>query len=350
MRQILHSVEDDADAVYEFVMRNGWGDGLPIIPPTRERVAELVSAAGRAEQEVVATLAPEWGEATVEAIASNAVMAGCAAHHMPVVIAAVAAMASEEFNLYGVQSTTNPVAVAGFVNGPIAKEADFNSSWNCLGPGNRSNAVVGRALRLILMNIGGGVPGDMDRATHGQPGKFSFFFAENEEDSPWSPYHKDQGYDMDESTVTVFGPASTMNFAEATGSAEELLRVVAAGMRFPCSNDSYFNGQPWLVFAPEHAEVLSDGGYAKADVQQALWETSQQPFRVFTRAVGDYWVRPTWEPYFGELRPDTMIPITRDPADIRLVVAGGPSIHTVFMPTFGDCRSVTAPVSTQPSA
>lgn len=344
MRQILHSVSDDPYAVYDLVLRNGWGDGLPVIPPTRERVDEFVAAIGRDPAEVVAAVAPEWGEASIEAIASNAVMAGCASHHMPVIIAALTAMTSEEFNLYGVQSTTNPVAVAGFVNGPIARELGFNSSWNCMGPGNRSNAVVGRALRLILLNIGGGTPGDMDRATHGQPGKYSFFFAENEAESPWQPYHRDQGYAPDDSTVTVFGPASTLNFAEPTADADEMLRVFAAGMRFPCSNDCYFNGQPWLVFAPEHAEVLSDGGYTKSDVQRILWEASQQPFSVFTQAVGDYWVRPTWEPHLGTLQSDTMIPITRNPEDIRLVVAGGASIHTVFMPTFGDTRCVTVPV------
>ena len=182
-RAALVEAPDDLDELIEFFHARRWSDGLPIVPPTRERVARMLSGTARKPEEVIAKIAPGFGEATVERIAINAVMAGCRVDYLPLLIAATQAMAEPQFNLQGIQATTNPVAVWLLVNGPIAEQLGVNGGMNCLGQGTVANATLGRALRLILQNIGGALPGDMDRATHGQPGKFSFCCAENEAQS-----------------------------------------------------------------------------------------------------------------------------------------------------------------------
>lgn len=331
--------------VYEKFLEEGWGDGLPIIPPTEDRVARMLAATDREPDEVVAVVPPGQGEATVLKVAINAVMAGCRPEYFPVVLTAVEAMCRPEFNLLGIQGTTNPVTVAGFVSGPVVKALGFNSGWNCLGQGNRANATVGRAIRLVLINIGGGRPGELDRATHGQPGKYSFFFAENENDSPWEPFHVEQGFPPGTSTVTVIGASGTVNMLEPTDNAEELLRVIALTLRSPAGNDYIFNGEPWLIISPEHAHVLSAGGYNKESIRRVLWENSRIPARDFTKKCLQYWVESAWRPVLGEITDDTLIPIAESPERIRIVVAGGPSIHSVFIPTFGDTRAVTLPIT-----
>lgn len=335
-------VSDDPVLVLERIQKEGWGDGLPVIPPTRDRLDAMLAAVDLPSDEVLGIVPPARAEATVDGVAINAILAGCAPEHLPVVIAATRAMCDERFNLYGMQATTNPVAVAGFVNGPVVDELGFNASWNCLGQGNRSNAAVGRAIRFVLMNLGGGRPGDLDRATHGQPGKYAFFFAENEPENPWSPYHADLGFDPGTSTVTMIGVAGTTNFLECTEEPDDMLSVFARGMQVPAGNDYIFCGQPFVVLSPEHAEVLSR--YSKGEVQEALWERSKLPVSAFSKGVAKYWLRPTWEPILGPLDDDSPIPIAQEPSDVRIVVAGGPSIHTQYLPTFGDTRSVTVPV------
>ena len=338
-------VPDSLEAIYEKVMEEGWGDGLPVIPPTEERVEQALAYTDHDPDDVIGIVPPGRGEATVLKIAVNAVMAGCRPEYLPVVITAVRAMCQEPFNLYGIQATTNPVTVAGFVNGPVRAALGFNSGWNCLGQGNRANATVGRALRLILVNIGGARPGDLDRATHGQPGKYSFFFAENEEANPWQPYHVERGFQPDVSTVTVIGASGTLNMLEPTDDAADMLRVFADSGRFPTSNDFLFNGEPWLVLCPEHAEVLKAAGHAKESIRSFLWERMRIPAREFTRKSLQYWVRSSWAAILGEIADETLIPIADTPERIRIVVAGGPSIHSVWVPTFGDTRSVTLPIT-----
>ena len=185
--------------------------------------------------------------ATPRNIAANAVMAGCRVDYMPVLIAAVEALSAKEFNLQGIQATTNPVAVWLLVNGPIAEQLGVNGGMNCLGQGTVANATLGRALRLILQNIGGALPGDMDRATHGQPGKFSFCCAENEAQSPWDALHVERGYKRNQSTVTVIAAAGTHNLNTHADNADELIKVIADTMAFPASNDYWIGGEPWLV-------------------------------------------------------------------------------------------------------
>ena len=337
-------VPEDLSAFNEECERRRWSDGLPLIPPTVERVERMLRGAGRSPGEVVAHVAPGFGVASIERIAVNAVMAGCRPEYLPVLIAAVDAVTDRRFNLQSIQATTNPATPWIIVNGPIAGKLRVNSTLNCLGQGSRANATLGRALRLVLQNIGGAVPGDMDRATHGQPGKYTFCCAENEAQSPWAPLHVERGFTADESTVTVIGAAGTLNMNSHSKDAKDLLRAIADSMIFPTSNDYHFGGEPWIVLSPEHAEVLNRGGLSKADVKKQLWERSKMLASRF--AAKDYErARHTRGAELGGFAPDTEVPIARGPDDVGIVVAGGAGTHSMYVPTFGQTRAVTRPVA-----
>ena len=334
------SVPEDLLAFNEECERRRWTDGLPLIPPTVARVEGMLRGTSRLPTEVVAHVAPGFGVASIERIAINAVMAGCRPEYLPLLIAAVEAVADRRFNLQGIQATTNSATPWIVVNGPIAGRLRVNSKLNCLGQGSWANATLGRALRLVLQNIGGAVPGDMDRATHGQPGKYTFCCAENEAESPWAPLHVERGYAAGESVITVIGAAGTLNMNSHAKDATELLRVIADSMAFPTSNDYHFAGEPWVVISPEHAEVLKRGGLSKRDVRKQLWEQSKMSARRF--AAKDYdRARHTRGGELGEFSPDTEVPISRSPDDVGIIVAGGPGTHSVYVPTFGQTRAVS---------
>ncbi len=333
---------DVAELNRMFVERR-WTDGLPVIPPTQERVARMIEYVKRAPDEVIATIAPAFGAATVETIAINAVLAGCYPEYMPVLIAAVKAMAAPEFNLRHIQTTTNPAAVWLIVNGPIAKKLGINSGVNCLGPGNWANATLGRALRLIEHNIGGGTPGDIDQASLGQPGKYTFCCAENEDENPWEPLHVERGFAPGRSTVTVVGALSPLNTTTHAKDADTLLRVIADTMPYPMCNDYVYGGEPWLVLTPELANILKRGGLAKAEVKERLWERARlkvsrlSPFDIVR-------TQSARRAELGEIGPDTMLPISARPEQIGIIVAGGPGTHSAYVPVCGNSRSVTREV------
>jgi hypothetical protein len=294
-------------------------------------------------------VAPAFGAASVERVAINAVMAGCRPAYLPVLIAAVEAVAAPEFNLQGLQATTNPVAPWIIINGPIAQRLGVNAGMNCLGQGAWANATIGRALRLVLQNIGGARPGEMDRATHGQPGKFSFCCAENEAESPWPPLHVERGFAADESTVTVVGASGTVNMNTHAKDAGDVLRVIADTMAHAPSNDYWIGGEPWLILSPEHAHILNRDGLGKAEVRQRLWALSKMA--AGRMAVKDYErTQRARRDELGEIGPDTALPISPRPDLIGLVVAGGPGTHSVYVPSFGDTRSVTRAIDLLPSA
>ena len=333
-------VPEDLLAFNEECERRRWTDGLPLIPPTVARVERMLRGTSRLPTEVVAHLAPGFGVASIERIAINAVMAGCRPEYLPLLIAAVEAVTDRRFNLQGIQATTNPAAPWIVVNGPIAGRLRVNSKLNCLGQGSWANATLGRALRLVLQNIGGALPGDMDRATHGQPGKYTFCCAENEAQSPWAPLHVERGYAAGESVVTAVAAAGTHNMNSHAKDATDLLRVIADSMTFPTSNDYHFAGEPWLVISPEHAQVLKRGGLSKKDVRKQLWEQSKMSARRF--AAKDYdRARHTRGGELGEFSHDTAVPISRTPDDVGIVVAGGPGTHSVYVPSFGQTRAVS---------
>jgi len=333
----------DFETLNEFYIGRRWADGLLITPPTQERVERMLRHTKRAPDEVVATIQPGMGAAIVEYIAINAVMAGCRPEYLPVLIAAAEAVAQPQFRLQSIQSTTNPAAVWLIVNGPIAKWLEVNSGHNCLGQGTWANATLGRALRLMLMNIGRALPGDMDQATQGQPGKYSFCCAENEAASPWEPLHVERGFSRDTSTVTVVGALGTWSMNMTAKNADEVLAMIADTMQYPASSDYVYGGAPFIVLSPQHANVFHAAGLTKADVKQRLWEASKMRAG---RSRGSEFDRTVTarRAELGEITPETMVPVSEKPEHISIVVAGGAGSHSVFVPVSAHTRSVTKEV------
>ncbi|HEY4301370.1 MAG TPA: UGSC family (seleno)protein, partial [Candidatus Didemnitutus sp.] len=340
---VLVEVPGDLDEFNRFFMDRRWGDGMPVVPPTKDRVARMLKHTRRAPNDIVAFVAPAFGSATVERVAINAVMAGCHPEYLPVLLAATEAISVPEFNLQSIQTTTNPVTPWLIVNGPIVRRLNINFGINCLGQGSWANATLGRALRLILQNIGGCLPGEMDRATQGQPGKFTFCCAENEEANPWEPLHVERGFDSGVSTVTVAGAAGTWNMNTHAKDAADLLRVIADTMIFPAGSDFTFGGAPWLVLAPEHAQVLKREGLSKVDVKRRLW--GQAKLAASRLSAKDFArVQAGRRAELGEITRETLLPISVKPDDINFIVAGGPGTHSIYIPASGHVHAVTRKV------
>ncbi len=337
-----HAVDDDADAVQAYLEDHDWGDGMPVVPPTLERVERMVSASGRAPDDLIAEIDPRRGVASIEKIAINAVMAGCRPEYMPVLIAAVEAVAAPEFNLHGIQTTTNPVGPLLVVNGPVRRQIGLNCERNALGPGRRANATIGRALRLILLNVGGAIPGRLDKATLGMPGKYTFCLGENEEDSPWEPLHVERGHAADESTVTAIGAQGTNNVLALSGGAREALLLTADMMAVMGNNNALFGrGHPTVFFSPGHARQFVEQGYqTKHAVQQALFEFSKIPLSRYPEQE----IFPL-VPLRERALDGDRVCVARRPEDILVVVAGGPEpYHICYCANFGDTEAVTKTV------
>jgi hypothetical protein len=269
---------------------------------------------------------------------------------MPVIVAAVRAVAEPRFNLNAIQTTTHPCTPLVIVNGPIGRRLGIAGGANALGNGHRANAVIGRSLRLVLQNVGGARPGREDRATLGQPGKFSYCLAENEEASPWVALHVERGFRAEESTVTVCGSEAPHNVNDhGSTSAEALVRALAGTAATTGSNNIYLGGEPLVVLGPEHARTIAGSGWSKADLRRALWERARVPFARF--AAENLARFAAIDPArFAGRPPEAEATIARVAADIMVVVAGGPGKHSSFVPTFGDSRSVTVRVEPQAEA
>ncbi|HEY7037272.1 MAG TPA: hypothetical protein VID28_00405 [Methylomirabilota bacterium] len=337
----VHPAPDDLLEFQSFMMERGWGDGLPLIPATAERVAAMLAATRRGPGDVVAVLPPRLGRATVERVATNAVLAGALPEHLSVILAAVEAVGQPAFNLQAIQTTTHPCSPLIVVNGPIAGRLGINGAGNALGQGHRANAVIGRALRLVLQNVGGARPGHEDRATQGHPGKYSYCVAENEAASPWAPLSVDRGFSPEVSTVTVCGSEAPHNINDHGSSTPEgILTTVAGTAAVVGSNNIYLGGEPLVILGPEHAATVAGGGFTKDDFKRALWERAQVPLSRFDASNIERFavIHPAG---FKDRPPETRAPIARQWSDIMIVVAGGAGKHSVFVPTFGATRSVT---------
>ncbi len=266
-RVTLGDAEDEMEAIFE----RGWTDGLPVVPPTPERVARMLTGTTRDPAEVVATIPPDLVECSVEKVAVNAVMAGCRPEYLPVVLAAVEASCTDTFNMHGLLCTTwfsGPLIV---VNGPVAAAIGMNSGVNALGQGNRANATIGRALQLVVRNVGGGRPGEVDRATLGQPGKYTFCFAEREADSPWEPLHVERGFEPGQSTVTLFAAEGVRGIVDQMArDPESLARSFAACLATVAHPKLPVVWDAMLVVSPEHARVFREAGWSKARLQEEL--------------------------------------------------------------------------------
>jgi len=269
----LASAEDEIEAMYD----RGWSDGFPLVPPTEARVMAMLDGTTRAADEVVGLAPPTLVDCTIEKIAINAVMAGCRPEYLPVVIAAVEAALSEEFNMHGVLATTMSVGPIVVVNGPIAQRIGMNSGMNCLGQGNRANSTIGRALQLVVRNVGGGRPGEIDRSTQGNPGKYGLCFAEDEAGTPWESLAVTQGMAPDQSAVTVFcGEAPRLIADQKTRTAEGLTRSLAQAMLPAVGIRMVLGIDGMLVLSPEHMARFVDAGWTRHQFTEALLAELEQ--------------------------------------------------------------------------
>jgi hypothetical protein len=316
---------------YELALENRWTDGLVVAPPVESRVLGIIEYLKRDPGELIGVIGPRGGLATVEQVAINCAMAGCAPEHVPVVIAALEAMLEPEFNLAGVQATTNPCAPLVIVNGPVVKALGFNAKEGAFGGGSRANACVGRAVRLVLWNIGGAYPGETDMSTQGQPAKYLFCAAENVEASPWEPLHVEHGLRADDSAVTVFACVSPDPLL-VPGDAERILRVIASSIPSTGINMFHAAGQILLSFGVKPAQELARGGYAKAAVKRWVWEHARYELGSLRRAgilvegEGHMYYWGDEEPIaLQELPDDTRLPLVRSPEMIHVAVIGGDS-------------------------
>ena len=268
--------EDEAEAM----LARGWSDGLPLVPPTPERVLAMLAGTGRAPDEVVAVVPPDLVPCTVEKAAINAVMAGCKPEYLPVVLAALEAACTDQFNIHGVLATTMGVGPVVVVNGPIRRAIGMNSGINALGQGNRANSTIGRALQLVIRNVGGGRPGEVDRATYGNPGKVGFCFAEDEEGSPWEPLSVSLGAKPGANTVTLFtgeGPRTIVD--QLSRDPESLARSLASCLRTVFHPKLVLGFDAMLVIGPEHARVFQEGRVGSGAAPRSPLRASADPRR-----------------------------------------------------------------------
>ena len=335
------------DEVHERLYAAGLTDGLPVVPPTAARIEAMLG--GRNPARVVARLAPLSGEATLYRIAICAVMAGCLPAYLPVLIAAVEAVAEEEFNLLGIQTTTGPAAPVVIVNGPIAVRLGLNAGTNALGPGVRANATIGRALALVLRDVGGAIPGELDMATMGQPGKYTFCFAENEQANPWEPLHVSRGFDREQSTVTVLAAAGTVEVRdECSARAESLLTTFAHSMLGAGSvggSGMLSGGEPLLLFSPDHARIVAREKTRDA-AQTFLFETARLPLSALPPETQAHLRQRHAAKPGGET--SEMLRVAARAGDIMFVVVGGTGFKSTYVPTWGGgTRAITKPIQTR---
>lgn len=330
--------DDDTDAAWERLqeemLASGRGDGLPIVAPTRARVARMLAGCGVDADETLCELPPLFAPVTWRLLAVNAVMAGCRPDYLPVIAAAVEALAAPELNLVGIATTTGSAATLVVVNGPVARAIGMNAGANALGPGNRANATIGRAVRLVLQNVGGARPGEIDMATLGQPAKYTFCLAENEAQSPWPPLHAERGFAPDESVVTVLGTSGIVEVVDSVSrEPAELACTFAHSMRIAGTlggSGMLGGGEPLLIVPPEQAHMLAQAGCSKAQFKAEVWRQAVMPLADLSPAVASH-LRGRMG---GEAGGDGLR-VAATAADVLVVVAGGVGIKAAYVPTWG---------------
>ncbi|PYR83228.1 MAG: hypothetical protein DMG19_19650 [Acidobacteria bacterium] len=331
----------DAFAVNEFYHAKGWTDGLPIVPPTEERVSECLDAAGFAPGDIIGIEQVRQRPIIAEKAAINAVLAGCLPAYMPVVVAVLGAMCDAQYNLHGTSASTGGAAPFIVVNGPVRTLIGMNATHNVLGNGNRANATIGRAIRLVLINVLGVIPGEMDRSTLGHPGKFTFCIAEDEEDSPWTPLAQEREIPEGQSAVTVMAagaPRQIMN--EWTADPEQILETFAAEMRHNMLTYSVWAGNYVLVIPKQLRDLLVAAGWQKRDIREYIFRSA--------RVVRSDWAKVgkanIVDRSGGPMQEFTAL---KEPTDLLIVAAGGPAggFGAVIPPWLGSkARAVTKPI------
>ncbi len=340
--QLLEVDETSPEAMFELLAAHGWGDGLPVVPPTVERVDAMLAANPGDPDEPLGVLYPRAGVATRRIAAVNAVLAGCPPEVFPVVVAAARALSDPEVNLRGVNATTHPVAPLLIVHGEIVRTAGFNAGTGAFGPGNRANATVGRAVRLLLLHVAGAVPGRGDASSQGQPAKYAYCVAENVDESPWESYARSRGVDAP-SAVTVHcgeGPHNVHDM-ESEGDPTLILdKIVSAMTSLGMNNAPISQGEFFVGLGPEHARSFAAAGLVRSDIASYLFDHARIPAREFRR----HFEERAWATWMKIVDDDHMLPMTGHPDNIRVFVVGGPGKHTSLIPSWGMTRSVTVPV------
>jgi hypothetical protein len=336
--ELYLDLPDDPTAIFDAFTSRAWADGFPIIPPTEARVRAMLG--GYDGDRTLGVMPPLWRQVTLEKLAVNAVMAGCEPRAFPIIVAAVEAMLDRAFNLYGVQATTHPVAPLLVVNGAYGRDVGLHSGSGCFGPGFRANATIGRAIRLILLNVGGAWPGRYDMATQGSPAKYSYCIAENEAASPWGPMASGD-------TVTVFGGEAPHNVNDhvATTATGILTTLSDTAVSLGSNVGWYFSqSQLMVVLGPEHAKTIADDGFSRADVQRFVYEHAR--LSLGQLKLGGMWGMHDWPRWMTAVAdPATLLPQVPSPEDIYVVVAGGSGKHSAVVPNCTFSRAVSRPIA-----
>lgn len=316
--------------------RRDWTDGMPVVPPTPDRVQALIDHLGRDPQESIGIVPPKQSEATIKKLAINAVMGGCAPEHFPVVVTALEAMMEPDFNLNGALVTTHSCEPLVIVNGPAARQLGVNGGAGAFGSGYRANATIGRALQLIFWNLGGRRPNAPDKSTFAHPGRWSFVIAENEEASPWPALHVERGFSPEESAVTVFACEAPQNVS-VHGNADQFLRTFVDATIRVGHNNWTAGGERLLAIGPENARVLHNAGHTKESIRQYIWENARVTvghLRNLGALVPEY-AREGWPKWVDIEDDDAIVPITPTADDIHVIVAGGEGRFCVQLPGWG---------------
>ena len=326
-----------------YAEQQGWSDGLPLVMPTEGAVERFVEVC-RGDNEPFKPVSPRQVVPTLQSLAANAVMAGCKPEYFPVVIAALRGVQDADFNLHGTLATTHPCAPMVLVSGPITDTLNINYGSNCFGQGWRANASIGRALGLILLNVGGAKPGEMDRSTMGSPAKFTFCFGENEAESPWEPYRVRRGFALEDSVVTVMSGEAPHNINDhGSSSAKGLLTTFGETISNPGANTIYGKGPYVLVIGPEHAQTLARDGMTIESIKSEIHERSKVHESRISEENQKAYIDAHHTPKGGYFY------LTETPDDIHVVVAGGPGKHSAFIPSFGGTSVTTVRIATASS-
>ena len=335
----------DAAALIEQYYERGWTDGLPVVPPTEELVARTLACAGLTGSEVLAEIPQRNARITADKVAVNVVLAGCKPEYMPVVAAAVQGLGTPEFGFHHVVAATSGPSIGVIVNGPIVAQLGINARDNLLGQGFRPNATIGRALRLVIMNVTNSRPGGLDRGTLGSPGRYTLCFAENEADSPWAPLHVERGFAAEQSTVTLACCNSFLQvFNTISRSPEPLLHSVADAMSYLGSLGLMWQTPGVVIFAGEHTKVLRDSGWSKDRVREFIVAHAR-------RTVADLKAAGRLPEEAAPGDEETWQYAMDNPADLIVLCGGGETGGwTACLPGFGSSplagRSPTLPVVT----
>ena len=310
---------------FEFFLEKEWSDGFPVVTPTEERIARMLTGTDRDHDDVIGPIPPAMEVATVRSVAVHALMAGCRPEYLPVVIAATELMLRDEFNVNGVQGTMHGVAPMMIVNGPYAADIGIHGGNGCMGPGFRANATIGRAIRLILMNLGAGIPGVSSMTIFGMPSRFTYCLTENMEDHPWESLSVSKGYSGDENVITMAMVESPrFCFDDVSDEPIRLMNGIADTMVAMGSWNMHTRSDMVVAMGPQHAAICANAGMSRADVHSRLCEMAGRKVRDLKN--GGNWRRERALAFPIEVDPDNddfFIPAIKNPEDLQLIVAGG---------------------------